>query len=318
MLTRQPMMMLTLVGGLLVAGAGVWAADEERIPLDAKPGECYTRVVVPDTYETVTEQVLKREASEQLEVVPAQFEWVEERMLVQEESEEIKVIPATYETVEETILVKPASQQVVQVPPVYETVSEQVMVKPATTMWQTGTGPLQRVDYATGEILCLVEVPPVYKTLSKQVVKEPATTRTVEVPAEYATIKKRVVKTPARTEVVPIPAKYETVKVQKLVAPAQTKRVALPAEYQTVTKQVPVQSGQTAWQQVLCKTNVTPEVVTQLQQALMQAGYDPGPIDGSIGNQTLVAVEQFQRDKGLAQGGLTLETLKALGVDTDT
>jgi peptidoglycan hydrolase-like protein with peptidoglycan-binding domain len=51
-----------------------------------------------------------------------------------------------------------------------------------------------------------------------------------------------------------------------------------------------------------------------MQRALKDAGYNPGPIDGSIGFQTLAAIESFQRAKGLARGGLTMEALKELGV----
>ena len=45
------------------------------LPPDAKAGECYARVYVPPTYKTVTEERLKRAASERLEVIPAKYEW---------------------------------------------------------------------------------------------------------------------------------------------------------------------------------------------------------------------------------------------------
>jgi hypothetical protein len=264
----------------------------------------------------VTEQVLKRDASERLETIPAKYEWVEETITVQEPSQKLEVVPATYEWVEERVLVKPVSTKVEAVPPVYDTVTEQVLVKPAQTVWKKGTGPLQRIDYATGEIMCLVEEPAVYKTVTKRVLKTPATTRTAEIPAEYTTVKKRVLKTPATTRTVEIPGQYKTVKVRKLVAPEQVQRVPVPAEYETVTKRVQSSDGHMEWQTVLCETNASPGLVTRLQQALRRAGYDPGSIDGQLGSKTLEAVEAFQRTKGLAQGGITLETMQALGVKT--
>jgi hypothetical protein len=148
------------------------------------------------------------------------------------------------------------------------------------------------------------------------VLKTPATTQTAEIPAEYTTIKKRVLKTPATTRTVEIPGQYKTMKVRKLVTPEQVKRVPVPAEYETVSKRVQVSDGRMEWQTVLCETNATPGMVREIQQALRGAGYDPGPLDGRLGPQTLEAVEAFQRSKDLARGGVTLETLRALGIKT--
>jgi hypothetical protein len=264
----------------------------------------------------VTEQVLKRDAAERLETVPAQYAWREETITVQEPSEKLEVVPATYEWVEERTLVKPAATRIEAVPPVYDTVTERVLVKPAQTVWKKGTGPLQRIDYTTGEIMCLVEEPAVYTTVTRQVLKTPATSRTVEIPAEYTTVKKRVLKTPATTRTIQVPGQYKIMKVRQLVAPAQVQRVPVPAVYDTVTKRVQASDGRMEWQAVLCETNATPGLVIRLQQALRGAGYDPGPIDGQVGSKTLESVEDFQRTKGLARGGITLETLQALGVKT--
>ncbi len=43
--------------------------------------------------------------------------------------------------------------------------------------------------------------------------------------------------------------------------------------------------------------------VRQIQMALQNAGYSPGPIDGRMGKQTRVAIRQFQSDHNLAVDG---------------
>ena len=68
------------------------------------------------------------------------------------------------------------------------------------------------------------------------------------------------------------------------------------------------------WQRVLCETNVTPEIISRIQNALANSGFDPGPIDGVLGRRTHGAIKAYQRDKGLATGGLTYETIKSLGI----
>jgi peptidoglycan hydrolase-like protein with peptidoglycan-binding domain len=51
-----------------------------------------------------------------------------------------------------------------------------------------------------------------------------------------------------------------------------------------------------------------------IQQALVDRGYDPGPLDGQMGNKTRDALRQFQADKGLpATGAADAASREALG-----
>ena len=284
-------------------------------PPQASPGECFARVFVPPAYKTVSEQVLKRSASEKLEIIPAQYEWVNEQVMVKAASERIEVVPAKYGWVEEKVLVKAASNRLEQVPAKYEWVEEQVLEKEAHVVWKKGRGPIERVDNTTGEIMCLVEVPASYKTVKKMVMVAPPGTRNVDLPAEYKTVKKRVVLEPARERTITIPAEYETVRVRKMVTPPQERRIPVAEEYQTVTKTVKIDDGQMEWRRIMCETNVTPDVVSRIQQTLQGAGYDPGPIDGILGQQTAAAIKSYQQKNQLAQGGLTYETVKKLGIE---
>ncbi len=285
------------------------------LPPNAKPGACYARVFIPPEYRNETERVRVREASYRIETAPARFETVEETVMVRAASERLEVVPATYKWIEEKVLVKPASQQVRDIPPVYETVTERVLDRPAHTVWKKGRGPIERVDAATGEIMCLVEVPASYKTVTKRVLKTPATTQVVDVPAQYRTVKRRVMDTPPTTRKVVIPAEYRTVKVQKLVTPPQEKRIPIPEQYETVTKTIKASEGRMGWRPILCETNITPDIISDIQEALLEKGHNPGPIDGVLGRQTMDAVKSFQQEKGLPQAGLSINTLKQLGVN---
>ena len=60
---------------------------------------------------------------------------------------------------------------------------------------------------------------------------------------------------------------------------------------------------------------MTSSKVTQIQRALQSKGFNPGPIDGTIGSDTMSAVNAFQRSKGLPVAKyLSMETVRALGV----
>lgn len=63
-----------------------------------------------------------------------------------------------------------------------------------------------------------------------------------------------------------------------------------------------------------CGTDLGGGTVTKLQQALLDEGHSPGPIDGVVGSQTLAAMNHYQHAKGLPVGPITLATLDALGV----
>lgn len=43
---------------------------------------------------------------------------------------------------------------------------------------------------------------------------------------------------------------------------------------------------------------------TDVQRALVRAGFDPGPVDGRLGRQTKKAIKAFQRKNGLTADGV--------------
>ncbi len=288
--------------------------DLSLYPPDAQPGECYAKVLVPAKYDTISEKVVKREASEAVNVIPGKYEWVEERVLSKEASEVLTVVPAVYRWVEERVMVEPASTRLVPVPAQYETVTERVLDRPEQTVWKKGRGAIEKIDNSTGEILCLVVEPAIFKTITRSIVKTPASTRSVDVPAVFKTVRKQVVDKPAEVRKSTVPAEYSTVRVRKMVEPATEQRVSVPAEFQTVTKRVKVSAEQLRWQPILCETNVDQDIIARLQQALKGKGFNPGDIDGVLGSATLGAVEAYQRASGLARGGVTMETLESLEV----
>ena len=124
----------------------------DKSPSNAKPGECYAKVVRPAQFRTETTRKLVKEASERIETVPAKYEIVKEKVLVKEASERIEivppvykavkvhvqneevqeVVPAVYETVKERVLLKDASTRLEEVPAVYGEVEEKVLVQPAS------------------------------------------------------------------------------------------------------------------------------------------------------------------------------------------
>jgi Putative peptidoglycan binding domain len=288
--------------------------DNALFPPEATPGQCWTRVLVPAPVETVQERIQVKEKSMEIIEIPPQMETVQEQVMIKPASEQQEVIPATFKEVQEQVVVKPAFTRQIPVPAEYETVTERVMVKPERSFWKKGSGPLERIDNMTGEIMCYVTEPAEYQEVTRTVLKSPARVREEVVPAEYATVTRTVIDQPAQIRSIPVPAEYQTVEVQKVTLEPRTEKREIPAEYATVERQVTRGESRLEWRRILCETNANPQVISELQTRLNEQGFDAGEVDGVWGQRTAQALARFQDAKGLAQGGVTHETLLALQV----
>lgn len=281
----------------------------------ARPGECFALVRRPEQYRSVAKQVVARPGYEQMRVQPAQYRTTTQTVTVQEPYERMEIVPATFRTVTEQVMVRPASSRYVTTEPQYETVTERVMVRPARQVWKKGRGPVERIDHATGDIMCLVEEPAEYQTITRRVLRRAPEAREIQVPAEYRTVTRRVIDQPAQVRRVTVPAKTQQMQVQQLAAPARVERVAVPPEYQTVQVRELAAPAQLEWRPVLCETNMNADMIRQIQSALQQRGFNPGAIDGVLGRQTMEAVNAYQRANNLpVDRYLNIETISHLGV----
>lgn len=296
-------------------GASAFAQVAD-LPPNAKPGECYARVLSPERYESVVEEVVVQPASERVEIIPARYEWKERDVVVSEGYERLELIPAEFETITETVIIEPEREEFRSIPAEYDTRTERVKVRDAYTTWKKGTGPISRIDSGTGEIMCLVEIPAEYRSVQRQVLVTPARTERVKVPAKTNTIERQVIKRAATTRKVKVPAETRTMRYQQLVTAAKERKIPVAAVTDTVTTQKVATAAQLQWAEILCETNVTEGTVRSLQSALTRGGFYEGPIDGKLGPSTNAAVDAYQRRNRLSTGELTIETLEKLGVST--
>jgi hypothetical protein len=188
-------------------------------------------------------------------------------------------------------LISAPQEKRTNIPEEYTTVSKSIKLSNDIFSWHSAKEKPNAT--LTGSKICLKQIPAKHKTITKRIVKNPATTKTVEIPAEY-----------------------KTVKVRKLVTAAAENRIKIPAIKQSVSKRIKIGDERLEWRQVLCQTNMTKDVITGIQNALYKKGFNPGPIDGEIGSATLRAVDAYQQKNNLDRGGLTIDTIKALGVSS--
>ena len=296
------------------AASGMQGIDTSAFPPNPLPGECYARIALSAVTQTVEEQIMVEPARQEVRIIPAQFGDVTEEVVVREASTELVTVPATYTTVQEEVVVRPAARRLIPVEPVYDTIIEEIVVVPERTVWKPGTGPIQKIDEATGEILCLVTEPAVTKQVERRVMIQPASTREEIIPAVTEVLEREVVNTPARIDERLIPAETRTVTRRVEVVPAREEIIEIPPVFDTITREVVVEPARTEWRSILCETNTTPDIIQRIQVALQQRGYYNGPIDGIFGPLSQRAIDGFQRDNGQVGTGVTMDTLALLGV----
>lgn len=307
------------LSAILIASAIVGAINAQENNTTAltvpqvKTGQCQALVIEPAKFEARTEKVVIKEATKTIEIVPAEYEWVEEQVMIKPAGEELKVIPATYKTVTKEIEIEPKQVEKQVIPPKYGEVSEEIVERPAHVAAKTQGN--SRTFQTAGEALVLTEVAAENKVVKKQVVQEPARVENKETPAKTVSIEVQEIDQEARVEKVPYEAQYKTVKVKKLVKEAQEVEKEIPAEYAEIKVFTKVADAQMRWEEVLCSSESNAALITKVQKALNDKGYKVGRADGSLGPSTMRALEKFQRENNLATGGVTAETLKALGVE---
>ncbi|MFC7291724.1 peptidoglycan-binding domain-containing protein [Hirschia litorea] len=318
---------LMLSAAAVVGLTGVANAQDAGYPPEAQPGQCFARVLIPETTQIVTEEVIDQPERTEIKVIQAQYETVTETVVVKEATTQYRVVPATYETVTEQVIVEPEKTEKIVIPATIETYTEQVLVRPAYTTWKPGAGLYGRgnagfgpgttnTTATTGELLCKVEVPAEYTTVTRTRVATPETTDVRVIPARYETVTKQVVSQPAQVVEDVIPAVTETVEVRKMVSPAREEVIAIPATYKTIEKREVTGGGGVEWRQVLCDTNTSSTQIAAVQRALTDAGYSV-PADGVFGAATLTAMESYQRANGLPVGYLTVSTVESLGLSAN-
>ncbi|HIQ07276.1 MAG TPA: hypothetical protein EYH35_02330 [Thiotrichaceae bacterium] len=70
---------------------------------DAKPGQCFAKVIVPAVFEIISEEVVVVPEKETVKIVPASFDKAEKELEIKPAHTVLKVIPATFKKEQETV-----------------------------------------------------------------------------------------------------------------------------------------------------------------------------------------------------------------------
>ena len=214
----------TIVAASLVAASSSLTAQPVQAVVlpNAQPGECYAKVLTPAKFETRTEKVLSKEASETLTVIPAQYGTTEQKILVKEASSRLTVVPGTFKNV-----------------------TEKVLVKEAQTFWKTSL---------KGNIPVSAEILAAAKAGGADIdgMGVGSCYREYFTPSKYSTATENYIRKEASETLKIVPATYEYVEEKVLIKEASTKLVKIPATYENVSEKILIEPEKTMWKKSQC------------------------------------------------------------------
>jgi hypothetical protein len=295
-------------------------ASERIVSIPAKY-RTYTKKIVTDstTAKLIPVAAKYKKVKENVLVAPARTEWkkttCQDRGCNQSEVVCLTEVPKHYKTVTKKVILKPAVAKRVSISPLYKHIEIRELVEPAT--------------------IKTIPIPATYKTISKKEKVAEAkfswsdvSTRDTssrihsqcdkicltKAPAKYKHISRRVVLAPAHSQKITTPPKYTTIKIKKIIKPAEFKEIIVPAEYKIVKVEKERTRGFSKWMPVVCESNMTPTTVRKVQEALKEAGFYHGAIDGIWSLEAKSATREYQKAYGLTVTRLSIETMKSLGI----
>lgn len=280
-----------------------------------RAGECWVQAVIQPKPVRKPLEIVVRDAVNDIEITPPVLEPARKEIIVREGGVTYRIEPPVYKRVVEKVEVRPEIRRSVVVPAVFEEREVQVEIEgPRTVMQRCNASTLGRSSEAPVQMLCAREVPAKMQTIKRKILVQPETTREVVEPALYKNVTRWVIETPARAVPVEIPPRTASLKVQEITRPEQIEEQQIPPEIKRLLTTTYEGEPRLVLRRAVCDEELSPTLVRKLQQALQQAGFEPGAVDGKFGRQTLRALLEYQRQQGLAQGALTYESLEHLGV----
>lgn len=283
-----------------------------------QPGECWVQAVIDPKPVKKPLDIVVRDAVNDIDITPAKLERSHQEIIVREGGITYRIEPPVYKRITEKVLVRPELRRSVVVPAVFEEREEQILIEDERTVLERCTfSTVRSTKDAPVQPLCAKQIPAKYKTIKRKILVQPETTREIVEPAVYKDVSRWVLETPARAVPIELPPKTAHIRVQNIASAEQINEQQLPPEIMRLMTTQYEGEPRLAFRRAVCDHELTPTLVQAIQQALQQANFDPGRVDGKFGKRTQEAMLNYQRHHGLAQGALTYETLEHLGVRTN-
>lgn len=270
------------------------------------PTQCSAELLRPAIFREEPLKVLVYDSSAKFLNIPTEMVWSETKIQVEPARHVEETEPAQYEEFEEIIEVERARSELYATSAQYQKVIREIVTKPAYKHWKEGCLPDTHNS-------CIEEVAATLSKIPTEIIQVPAQIHQRYIPTKTLKIKRKKLLKAGTGRGGILPARYETVKVWRVSKPWKIISSLVPAQYQTLTTQRKLRDERIIAMPVACLNSLTSQRISQIQQALLNNGQNL-VISGSLDTATLLALHAFQAANQLAIGGISLETLRKLGL----
>jgi len=296
-------------------------ASQRIIEIPAKYKQVVKKIITDSTSQKLIPSVASyKKVKDRVIVEPAHTEWkkttCQNRGCNQSEVVCLTEVPVKYRNITKRIVLEPAVATKVAVTPKFETFYIQELLEPASTK--------------------IIPIPAKYTTITKKekvndseyywsdISGKDSQTRIrnqcnkiclTQKPAKYKKIAQKVVEVPASSRKIITPPQYKMVKVKKILKKASFKKIVIPKEYITVVTERERTKGYSKWMPMVCESNMTPKIIKKVQQALKDAGFYYGEVNGVWSLDVKSSARAYQKEKGLGvTSKLSIELMTSLGI----
>ena len=228
---------------------------EEKMPINATAGQCFTKSFYPPkvtktTRIVSTKRVKLSDSTVKYKVIPAEYTWHQKRIKISDEKEKIIIIPATYKNIRERVLIT-ATKKVWQ-----KSLDQNSQKVNASCIQAAKSFGFSINDTKVGTCYYEHYQAAKYITSTEKILASEASKRIITTPATYKTITKKIVTSNSTMKLIPVPIKYKKVKEDVTIEPARSEwkkttcenrgcnqseavcLVEIPRTFKTVTKKV--------------------------------------------------------------------------------
>ncbi|MEO6690957.1 MAG: OmpA family protein [Saprospiraceae bacterium] len=228
---------------------------QEALPSNPKPGMCYIRCVLEDSWREKEIQITKRPGYTQLEVVPAEYKTTTEQVMIKPATKKLEIIPAVYKKVADTIVIEEEQSKITIVPVKFTNVIEEVINQPAFARFESHSAieGCKSKDPMDCEVLCYVQHPEQKTSLNIQKIGAESSYVKNKKPGRTTLITKDVIVSPEQVKEIEIPAVYKTITKKVLIKDETVREIKVEPQYENqMTRTLEKQGGVTVWEEIAC------------------------------------------------------------------
>lgn len=279
----------------------------------SSPVSCSTYAFQAPQFKTIKKQIMVYEGSKVYQSVPATIKQTPVKIQTHPARHVHETVPAVYKTVVEEVPVQRERSELYVQDAKYRTVYKPYVIEPEKWVWRTGCVPHPQQTEQQTKHQCLVKVPEKKQVVKRELLDLPPIINKKVLPTKTVKVERKVLVRAGQGMGGTVPAQYKTLMTEYVDAPWRLDVEPTKSRYQTIEAQVQTSKAAIVKLPALCASKAKPQDIKRIQNLLSYRGFNT-PITGVLDHATYASVQKFQQKYRLAQGDITLETLKQLGL----